>query len=593
MPQPGRPHAEVKRVSLGWKPEETFALSVAPALRSRRSPTQIAIVVGLIAMIGLLQALIYREYAGMTATNNTLRTAIAADPGELDEVTLDQTIADALEDRRRAQRDLILLGTMVMVAGMTLAFSLRRSVRQELGVAQVALASELDERRAAEAKLQHLAYHDPLTGLANRTLFRERVGHAMARARRNGGHMAVLFLDVDDFKNVNDSLGQSAGDEVLVAVAERVSGCLRSSDTAARLGADEFAVLVEDAAAPVDAARVAERMLATLRRPIRIKARDVLVRASIGVALNTTGEETVDDLLRNADLAMYSVKTDGKGRFEMFRQELHAEVLARLEVEAELRTAVSNDELTLRYQPIVDLANGEIIGVEALCRWNHPTRGEVQPASFIPIAEETGLIVPMGRQLLRNACIRGRAIAAHSRSDTPFMVTVNVSAHQLADPRFIDDVADALTVSGLHPRSLVLEITEGSLMKDTDVTIARLQQLKDLGIRLAIDDFGTGYSSLSYIRRFPVDIIKIDKSFVSALDKGPEESAFLGAVHRLARTLGLETIVEGVERPEQLAQLRAIGCEMGQGYLFARPLQAAAVESRLGADAGIVSATSA
>jgi diguanylate cyclase (GGDEF)-like protein len=496
-------------------------------------------------------------------------------------------LSTALSTRVRSQQGLIGLGALVIVSGIGLALSLRRSVRKDFIAAQRALAAEFDERRAAEAKLEHWAYHDPLTGLANRTLFRERVDHALTRARRNGTQIAVLFCDLDDFKNVNDSLGHVAGDDLLLEVSDRLRGCLKTTDTAARLGGDEFAVLLEDGCTPVDAARVADRVLDVVRRPVVLQGKEMLVRASVGIALNTGGEETVDDLLRNADLAMYTVKSDGKGRFEMFRPELHAAVLARLELEAELRTAISSDQLEMKFQPIVELEGGDIIGVEALVRWEHPTKGELQPSAFIPIAEETGLIVAMGRQILRKACMQGQQIAAHRLGGAvPFMITVNVSARQLSDPRIIDDVADALTVSGLDPASLVIEITEGLLMQDTDLTIDRLQQLKELGVRLAIDDFGTGYSSLSYIRRFPLDIIKIDKSFVQALDRGPEDTVFMAAVHRLAHTLGLQTIVEGIERPEQLEQLRAIGCEMGQGFLFSRAISSQDIEDRLEAAQG-------
>lgn len=476
------------------------------------------------------------------------------------------------------------MGGLALMLVVALVVRIRRDVTLGIARAHEAAATELAERRAIETKLEHWVFHDALTGLSNRILFRQRIEQALTRSRRNGKSIAVLVLDLDDFKNVNGSLGHSAGDDLLIAVTARIRSCLRSSETAARLGGDEFGVLIEDADGPVAAARVAHRVMTALAEPSEIERKHVFSRASIGVAHNTSGDETADDLLRNAGLAMNAVKSAGKGRFELFRPELHAAVRAKLELEEDLRSAVALEEVGLRYQPIVDLRSGDVIGVEALARWTHETRGELSPATFIPLAEETGLIVPMGRTLLRKACVEGRSIMDRANG-APFFVTVNVSARQLADPQMINYVADALMISGLNPGALIIEITESLLMLDTEAAVSRLKKLKALGVRLAIDDFGTGYSSLSYLRRFPVDIIKVDQSFVRSLDEGPDGSAFMAAVLRLARTLGMETIVEGIERPGQLAQLRAMGCDMGQGFLFAASLEPGDVQRHFEADA--------
>ncbi|MCC6175541.1 MAG: EAL domain-containing protein [Chloroflexi bacterium] len=440
---------------------------------------------------------------------------------------------------------------------------------------------DISERKALETQLTYQAFHDPLTGLANRALFKDRVDHALARGKRHGRSLAVLFLDLDDFKTVNDSLGHAAGDELLVAVSERLRECLRAADTAARLGGDEFAILLEDTAED-DARILAERMLAALTAPFLLQGKELFVSASIGLAVSARSTEGAVELLRNADAAMYTAKGNGKAGVEAFEPGMHQAVLERLALRADLQRALDHGELLLHYQPTVDLASGCITGYEALIRWEHPERGTISPLDFIPLAEETGLILSIGRWALREACRQARRWQARYPSLMPIKMGVNLSARQLLDPDLIDDVAEALVNAGLEPRSLVLEITESLLMQDTDAIIDRLHALKRLGVRLAIDDFGTGYSSLSYLRRFPVDILKIDKTFVDGLDDDDsgEGLALVRAIVDLSHALSLETVAEGIERAGQLAQLFRLGCVLGQGYYFSRPLPGAAA-SRL------------
>ena len=444
---------------------------------------------------------------------------------------------------------------------------------------------DVTERKRLEDELVHRALHDPLTGLANRTLLRDRVEQALARTGRGDGDargVAALLVDLDDFKKVNDSLGHGAGDALLVTVSRRMLAATRGCDTVARLGGDEFAVLLEGMADPADATRVADRILQAMRAPVRLDGKEVLVGTSIGIALATPGEG-VDELLRNADVALYQAKARGKHRHATFAPAMHAAALARLDLETDLHAALAREELRLVYQPIVDLATGRIAGAEALVRWTHPTRGAISPAELIPVAESTGAIVALGRWVLRAACRQvaewdARAAAAGERPvGAPLHIAVNLSTRQLQDPALVDDVAAALTEFGLAPRRLVLEITESAMMHDTDLALTRLGALKALGVRLAVDDFGTGYSSLGYLRRFPVDVLKIDRTFVDALSR-TGETAIVRAILRMGDALGLRTVAEGIEEEGQLAQLRALGCAMGQGYLFARPVGAGEFE---------------
>jgi diguanylate cyclase (GGDEF)-like protein len=452
------------------------------------------------------------------------------------------------------------------------------SKRQQALLLAFAEQASLALAAARTADTMRQAFNDSLTGLANRTLFLDRLENSLARAERRDADVTVLFIDLDRFKPVNDSLGHAAGDKLLIAVAERIQRCLRRAETAARLGGDEFAVLLEDTRDASEAARVADRIIDSLRAPFAIQDTELFISASVGIA---TGRDDPEDLLRNADVAMYRAKNRGKGRYEVFEPGMHVEAVERLELEADLQRAIERDELVLHYQPIVSLQSSEIIGVEALVRWLHPKRGLLPPGAFIPLAEETGLILPLGRWVLGEAT---RQVAAWQQEDPrpqPLKVSVNLSGWQLTQPSLIDEVNEALAASGLPPSALVLELTETILMTDTEASIEKLHSLKRLGVELAIDDFGTGYSSLRYLQRFPIDILKIAKPFVDGLASDTGDSMLARVIVDLSRNLGLETIAEGIEEQEQLTSLRALGSTMGQGYHFARPLEPRAMEELL------------
>lgn len=430
---------------------------------------------------------------------------------------------------------------------------------------------DVTEQSVIKQQYMHQAFHDPLTDLANRSLFLYQVGHALARAQRQSNAVTVLFLDLDNFKTVNDSLGHAAGDRLLVDAARRLATCVRDSDLIARLGGDEFAVLVEDTDSVDEVLAIADRVGVALSKPFVLGAKEVFVNASIGIARSARGEST-DELVRNADVAMYVAKTRGKGQHVLFEPEMHKAALDRLVVEADLRRAIEHDEFMLQYQPIVALETGDIIGAEALVRWMCRDRGTVPPGLFIPIAEETGLIVPIGRWVLRRACREAKRWT--DERGLPVRITVNLSGRQLQEPGIVDDVRQALADSGLAAAQLVLEITESMLMHNTELSMARLNALKALGISLAIDDFGTGYSSLSYLQRYPIDILKIDKAFVDVIDKGGEGPVLASAIVALGETLRMNTVAEGIETEAQRGHLLTLGCELGQGYLFAPPLDA-------------------
>jgi diguanylate cyclase (GGDEF)-like protein/PAS domain S-box-containing protein len=436
-------------------------------------------------------------------------------------------------------------------------------------------------RRALERELTRQAFHDDLTGLANRALFVDRVGHALDRADRADTELAVVFFDLDDFKLVNNSLGHPAGDALLVEVANRVRTTTRPGDTIARFGGDEFAMLLEAGEMPETAVQIAERVIDALGAPFVLGDQEVTVRASVGIAIPEPGRQSSDDLIRDADVAMYMAKRKGKGRFELFRPSMHEEVRHRLEIAADLRRAIDLGEFELAYQPIVGVHDTAATGVEALVRWHHPRRGLVLPLDFIPIAESTGLIVPLGRWVMGEACRQAQRWRAERVVAEDFYISVNLSARQLQDPAIVDDVAGILEASGLAPGSLVLEITESTIMRDFDTACARLQTLKQLGVRLAVDDFGTGYSSLSYLASLPVDVVKIDKSFVDRIARDAEGRAMVRGVIDLSRALGLGTIAEGVEADDQLALLEDLGCDNVQGHLFARPAPAWALPELL------------
>ena len=436
-------------------------------------------------------------------------------------------------------------------------------------------ARDVSERKAFEEQLTHQALHDSLTNLANRALFKDRVEHAVAACERRASGIAVIFIDLDDFKTINDSLGHMAGDEVLQKVAVRLEQYIRPMDTLARLGGDEFALLFEDVQRFQDVADVANRILTALRTPISIGADEVVVNASIGMATFEDCDSFfggADELMRNADLAMYMAKREGKGSFRLFEPAMHASVVDRLQLKGDLQRAIESGEIELHYQPIVDLETQEVVSLEALARWHHPDRGAISPVQFVPLAEETGLIVPLGRWVLRTACQQGRGFQETLSDDRLLSISVNLSVRQLQDPALVDHVLEALEESGLRPDCLTLEITESVLMIDVKETIGKLEQLKGLGIRLAVDDFGTGYSSLSYLSQFPVDMLKIDRAFVRPVAGGVENSALVHAIVRLAEALHLDTVAEGIEDQDQLRQLSKLGCRTGQGFLFAAPM---------------------
>jgi diguanylate cyclase (GGDEF)-like protein len=422
-----------------------------------------------------------------------------------------------------------------------------------------------DARMVADA--MHQAVHDALTGLPNRTLFTDRVEHALAVARRRGTMVAVLFFDLDNFKVVNDSLGHHAGDELLVAVAGRLSGALRATDTVARFGGDEFGVLLEDVKHERDAVRVAEQVAELFRTPFRVAADQHVVTASIGIALSGRRGDSPTALIRDADAAMYRAKLRGRAGYEVFDDEMRARAVERMSVEGKLRDAVANDELRLVFQPIVSLDDGRILGAEALVRWQHPERGLLGPGEFIGIAEESGLIATIGDWVLTNACRE----AASWPGEEPLTVSVNLSPRQV-NPRLIDSVASAITDSSLEPERLALEITEGVLLEDSDASRGTLKALKALGVHLVLDDFGTGYSSLNYLKRLPLDGIKIDRSFIGGLGTDADDTAIVSAVAGMASSLGLTLIAEGVETAAQVRELQRLSCQRAQGYHFGRPM---------------------
>ncbi|MGO9853430.1 MAG: EAL domain-containing protein [Acidimicrobiales bacterium] len=440
---------------------------------------------------------------------------------------------------------------------------------------------DVTDHKRLEEELAYRAFHDSLTGLANKALFQDRLDHALARIERTKSHLAVLFLDLDDFKTVNDSLGHGEGDHLLRRVATTLVGCLGASDTAARLGGDEFAVLIEDVQSQNAITALAQRILDTLRPPVRLGTKSVSSAVSIGIAFNEAGT-TSEQLLRNADIAMYKAKALGKDRFEIYRDEMYASVLARLELEEELRAAIDAGDLAVHYQPIIDLDAHRVVGLEALVRWSHPTRGLVPPAVFVPLAEELGLIGEIDSFVLRSACRQAREWRDEHLGSPELTMSVNLSARQLTEPFLSDRIAAQIDECGFDPRSLILEITESAMLTDNDATVHNLAQLRALGVRIALDDFGTGYSSFSHLDRLQIDIVKIDKSFVQALGSPDDTRGLAAAIVQLARTLGYQAIAEGVEQAEQADSLRALGCGLAQGYHLGRPLDATATGLLLG-----------
>ncbi len=460
------------------------------------------------------------------------------------------------------------IGILVTLLTAALALVLTRSRERALGMV---------EEKTGE--LRHQALHDALTGLPNRILTLDRAEQMLARARRQNTAVAALFVDIDGFKSVNDTFGHAAGDELLRTVADRLAGVVREGDTAARLAGDEFVVLVEGSTLDAGPELVAERLLEVLRQPCDLSAtigRQLSLTASIGVCAGL--RDTAEELLRDADLALYEAKTSGRDRYALFESSMQVSMQDRLTLEMDLAEALDRHELFLLYQPTFDLRTEEIVGVEALIRWRHPTRGTIAPDEFIPTAERSGLIIPIGRWVLDEAC---RQAAIWHGQGHDLGIAVNVSACQLESDELIDDVRDTLLASGLEPSSLTLEVTETTLMRDAQATAVRLHALKDLGVRIAIDDFGTGYSSLAYLRQFPADSLKIDRSFISEIASSKESTALIHTLVQLGRTLHIETLAEGIEDRTQLQTLQRELCDQGQGFLFSRPLTPDSLEEFL------------
>jgi len=435
----------------------------------------------------------------------------------------------------------------------------------------VATCRDITQRKSFERKLEQLAFTDPLTGLANRALFVERLHQAVERAEQHGRPLAVLFIDLDNFKIVNDSLGHAAGDKVLIMVAERLRACLRNECTIARLGGDEFTIIAEELSDTQAGTSIAHRVSKALQAPIQIEGRSVIVGGSIGLVVSTPGVDRAELLLRKADVAMYQAKASGRGRISVFDASQHADSLGRLELESDLHQALDRGQLRVYYQPIVSLSDGwEIRAAEALVRWEHPQRGLIMPAEFIPMAEETGLLVRIGQWVLEQGC---QQVRQWQQQIAPRRLTlaVNLSAHQLDHRDLVPMVLTTVRESGLDPRRLSLEITESMVMRDIQGTVARLAALREQGIQFAIDDFGTGYSSLSYLKHFPVNTLKMDRLFVADVDSDAYNNALMRSVIALAAPLGLRVTAEGIETQAEADTLRALGCYGGQGYLFGRP----------------------
>jgi len=445
----------------------------------------------------------------------------------------------------------------------------------------VATYHDITQQKQLQRELSRMAFRDSLTDLPNRAVFLDRLEHGLLQADRQGQRVAVMFMDLDRFKIVNDSLGHPAGDALLVEVAARLRACLREEDSAARLGGDEFTILLEDVADEREAAHIAQRISSSLSTPVVIDGRELFVSASIGIALSTPYEDVPDGLLRKADLALYRAKAEGRARFAVFDPALEIEAVRRLEIESDLQRALERGEFRVYYQPIVDLATNRMNGLEALVRWQRPGHGLLSPAAFLSIAEETGLIVPIGEWVLAEACRQLREWEELRAPDLPLTISVNLAARQFQDASLVDVIERALLQSGLNPAHLKLEITESAVMENAELAITTLYALKRLGIRVAIDDFGTGYSSLTYLKQFPVDNLKVDRSFVEGVGQDAQDTAIIQSVVALAQTLKMRVTAEGVETDAQRLELARLGCEQGQGYLFAEPLPAAKIRALL------------
>ena len=455
----------------------------------------------------------------------------------------------------------------------------------ELESAVQKLRREINERQRVQQRLAYDALHDGLTGLPNRTLLMQRIEFTIEHTKRNPGYMyALLFIDLDRFKIVNDSLGHLVGDRLLVAVSKLLKECLRESDIVARLGGDEFVILLDGIRGPQDATTIGDRIQQKLRSPFNFKGQKIFTTASIGIVFSSTGYKNATDILRDADIAMYRAKNKGKARYEIFDRAMYHEAIKQVELENSLRLAIQRNEFVLHYQPIISLDNSTLVGFEALIRWQHPTRGFISPVEFIPIAEDTGLILDIGEWLLREACQQlqqWQQEFAFNPQVASLKMSINLASQQLQEPLFIDKLDEILQETGLDGNSLGLEITESVLIEPGGSVQKTLNQIRNRNIKLSIDDFGTGYSSLSYLRRFPIDNLKIDRSFIEQMNSDVENFEIVRLIITLAKTLGMDAISEGVETTQQLKQLKDLGCELGQGFLFAKPLTPQDVEALL------------
>ena len=438
----------------------------------------------------------------------------------------------------------------------------------------VASLTDITELKMAERQIYHQAFHDTLTGLPNRALFMEILNMAIKRSKRRGDyHFAVLYLDIDRFKLVNDSLGHNVGDKLLVAFANRIQDSLRDIDSLARFGGDEFVILLEDIENEEYASSVAERLQQELKRPFMVSGKEVFAPASFGVMANTKDYDHAENIIRDADSAMYHAKEKGKAQFKVFDKKLHEKAMHLLQRETDLRKAIHNNQFENHYQPIVDLKTASLVGFEALIRWNHPQLGLINPGSFISIAEETGLIIPITRLVTESACTHLQKWQEQLGDIVSLSMNVNISSKHFLMPSLLDDIQEILTKTSLPPEQLKLEITETALMEDADETVRLVHRLKDYGLQLVIDDFGTGYSSLSYLQRLPIDTLKVDRSFVSRIQNEPDGNRnIVEAIISLAHRLNMIVVAEGVESPEQYAILLEMNCQLGQGYLFSKPL---------------------
>jgi PAS domain S-box/diguanylate cyclase (GGDEF) domain len=443
--------------------------------------------------------------------------------------------------------------------------------------------TDITDRKRAEEQLLYDAFHDGLTGLANRALFMDHLQMTIARGRsRHSNHYAVLFLDLDRFKIINDSLGHAKGDELLKFIARRLESCIRTGDLVARLGGDEFVILLTELVEANEVILVAERILEELKTPFNLGGREIYITTSIGITLSESGHTRAEDMLRDADIAMYRAKAKGRAQYEVFNQEMHEDASKQLQIETEMRRALEKGEFCLYYQPIVQLESNRLVGVEALVRWNHPTRGTVSPMEFIPAAEENGLILPLGSWILSESCRQLREWQKRNPLASRLTVSINLSFKQFSQLDLVREVSSIIEKTGVDPRCLKFEVTESHIMENSEIAVAIMNRLREIGAEISLDDFGTGYSSLSYLHRLPIDYLKIDRSFVTRMIESRENAEIVRTIIKLGQNLKMKVIAEGIETPEQLEQLQSLNCEFGQGYLFSKPLESEAAAAFIG-----------